>query len=1082
MKQLIFLLILMIWQILGLSAFASSWDSFEDFWAKLSALGISPASLQSQKGLTRYQLTRLLNAVECQDCTLPTLQQTEHFNQDFWSTFSALPGKDFRDIAFRDAKHNNTNYYYCVAYVWEQNYMRGYPQSTSPLCSGNFCGSRLVSKGEFYQTLVNLLATRLAPSYTLPRKEIKNWLQTLSKSSYQYRTFDSKEIDLINTSTTNTAPAKSTQELHLYLKYCTFNPSQCGFRNFKEISTGVRPLAQMNLLIKEGIITEIDTSEIANPIRSQEALQMLYQVYNLHTHCDFNLDYDCDGIKNHQDNCPHTYNPSQTNMDGDELGDVCDPDIDGDGESNPIGLVDETGNVNYALLYSEPLQDKTPLWSKREDQYHFLIIDNISAQAPFNVRMHIQSKTPPTQIERDFWDSKTQITQTPRTTHSYQQGGLYTIRAKISEKNGSKTLISNQVSLPKNTSPLFLSLTSVSISGQQAKITADALWNFDRYEWSNSASKESKSSSQLSDFSPKLLAWSRNNITLKAYKGEKLVAFASTDIKTLDGKFINTYLQIPKKSYQIEEKLSPILKLNGLSLSKITGTHRAFGAEKRENKNLTQSHRFSSAGNHQIIQKTLLNNWDTLISTATIGISENDENWPTAINLYYLSLKDKNLWLRLQPLSWTNINTATLNFTPQENLTKTNISWGESIYYRVGHNGTLTIKSNFKTNSTTLTSQGLVSLSPTSLGEKEQIFDESKMYAGLKCDLDQAKVPDIHDIDIDGDGIPNLLGMINYEKSDCSLIPGENVNQNLYQQHFWVCALDNCPFIHNKDQSDLNNNGIWDACESATPKCWDGKIDQGETCVSCPEDVGTCTSICGNGIAEAGETHQNCPEDLPSNSCGNGKIEKNLNEECDNATMNGKDNKCSLSCRLIKQNLPLCGNGIIDSGETCQNCAQDVKRCFSLCGNGTIESFLGEECDDGPLNGKNNSCSKQCLSLNRCGNGKIDPGETCISCAQDVPTCDADKDKIPDAIDECPSIPEDYNGVQDNDGCPEPPSQCEGENCPLVLPNCNSCPCQYVDFSNTIHKNDQIRAQLRDPQSKSHYTYSSFAWLQNFLP
>ena len=96
-------------------------------------------------------------------------------------------------------------------------------------------------------------------------------------------------------------------------------------------------------------------------------------------------------------------------------------------------------------------------------------------------------------------------------------------------------------------------------------------------------------------------------------------------------------------------------------------------------------------------------------------------------------------------------------------------------------------------------------------------------------------------------------------------------------------------------------------------------------------------------------------------------------------------------------------------------------------------------------------------------------------------TCDADGDKIPDPIDECPNIPEDYNGIQDSDGCPEPPSQCLGENCTLVSPNCNKCPCQYADFSNTLHPNDKVRARLRDLPTKKHYNFSNFAPLTSFI-
>jgi hypothetical protein len=44
-----------------------------------------------------------------------------------------------------------------------------------------------------------------------------------------------------------------------------------------------------------------------------------------------NLDNDNDGVLNVDDNCPNYYNPNQNNLDGDELGDGCDSDADGDG-------------------------------------------------------------------------------------------------------------------------------------------------------------------------------------------------------------------------------------------------------------------------------------------------------------------------------------------------------------------------------------------------------------------------------------------------------------------------------------------------------------------------------------------------------------------------------------------------------------------------------------------------------------------------------------------------------------------------------------------------------------------------------
>ncbi len=66
--------------------------------------------------------------------------------------------------------------------------------------------------------------------------------------------------------------------------------------------------------------------------------------------------------------------------------------------------------------------------------------------------------------------------------------------------------------------------------------------------------------------------------------------------------------------------------------------------------------------------------------------------------------------------------------------------------------------------------------------------------------------------------------MIKYERADCQLIPGDNVDAEVYKQHFGICSLDNCPLSTNAPQSDLNLNGIGDSCEEAT-SCGNGRID-----------------------------------------------------------------------------------------------------------------------------------------------------------------------------------------------------------------------------------------------------------------
>ena len=89
-------------------------------------------------------------------------------------------------------------------------------------------------------------------------------------------------------------------------------------------------------------------------------------------------------------------------------------------------------------------------------------------------------------------------------------------------------------------------------------------------------------------------------------------------------------------------------------------------------------------------------------------------------------------------------------------------------------------------------------------------------------------------------------------------------------------------------------------------------IDKGETCKTCPQDVGPCTAFCDNGKIEAAETCKNCEKDVKIClvSCGKGKIEEG--EICDDGDQNFHNGKCSVDCKPRDPKKPLCGNGEID--------------------------------------------------------------------------------------------------------------------------------------------------------------------------
>lgn len=61
-------------------------------------------------------------------------------------------------------------------------------------------------------------------------------------------------------------------------------------------------------------------------------------------------DADQDGVPDAEDNCPNTPNPNQADLDNDGIGDVCDPDADGDGFDQSIDCDDFNADVNNGAI------------------------------------------------------------------------------------------------------------------------------------------------------------------------------------------------------------------------------------------------------------------------------------------------------------------------------------------------------------------------------------------------------------------------------------------------------------------------------------------------------------------------------------------------------------------------------------------------------------------------------------------------------------------------------------------------------------------------------------------------------------
>jgi hypothetical protein len=57
---------------------------------------------------------------------------------------------------------------------------------------------------------------------------------------------------------------------------------------------------------------------IHRPIDGKTAVEAFGRIFPK-IQCDFDTDYDCDGVLNQNDNCPNHYNSSQTDTDKDKI-------------------------------------------------------------------------------------------------------------------------------------------------------------------------------------------------------------------------------------------------------------------------------------------------------------------------------------------------------------------------------------------------------------------------------------------------------------------------------------------------------------------------------------------------------------------------------------------------------------------------------------------------------------------------------------------------------------------------------------------------------------------------------------------
>jgi len=850
--------------------------------------------------ISRYDVTRLLNAVECLDCLNPAQPMINEYIRPFWSNFVATPWEDFRDILFREAFYREWSYYYCVAYAADNEYMNGFPVATSPICWWLFCGANNTTKAEFLQIIVNVVEKFTFEKYSINRQEVRNRRDWLDEWTYTHRYMNSLDDQRINAGIarcwSTTCPLADRWEFKTYRKYCTFELEKCWNRTFWFLQAWRWPVAELNVLEKENILTDQNVQNtIHDPVDWKVVLETFWKLFPIIS-CEFDNDYDCDNINNNFDTCPNAYNPRQRDLDQDWVWNVCDPDIDWDLITNPIWIVDDNDSIIISKYDSDMDNCLFTINTDQADandnrkgdacdglqEYVSLWIEPIIDQQDGPLSLWLQARAIGAfdSIIWDMWDGNTKQWET--IIHTYSQPGSYTVIAKANWLRNDAIAKTTVIVWESLSEPFGMQNTSETLQGSApfaAQLTHEILSDrslnteilindeVDRNLWS--ATSFNKSFPKAGNY----------KVTAVTKEWDEILAVTQYNIGVGDNA-LGSRLTTESIIAETEENITFNTIIEGnLDLNPVSYILREFwdGEQIRTN-SINYEKKFNEWWKKVVIQHIILENNDILTNFLTMYIEQ--ENTDSSNN--NISLKVEPWFIQegestfyetlLFNLSENQILQKVINFDDWtteifdwEEVEKTYpLAWiyfPSSTYYlescRVLHSSaTLVVTSN---------NTCLDALLNDTLDQ-------------FKCDLDTDGIPDVCDEDIDGDWNPNEIWLVLFEQDDCS-IDAQNINPGKTQEHLeWVCSIDNCPFVANSDQLDLNNDWLWDWCPELAPYAeelldpserdtdWDWYTDDRDACATlaenfnnvedadwCPEiwEDDPCTDIAENPFVNA---------------------------------------------------------------------------------------------------------------------------------------------------------------------------------------------------------------------------------------
>lgn len=852
--------------------------NYDDYLKNLESIWISKEITQNNQILYRNDVVRLLSTIQCEDCLHPSKEMITKYNASWWSNFITIPWNNFDDVIWNNYIWQKEDYYYCIAQAADRWVINWYPRDISPFCPWRFCGVNLVKQWELIQIIFNLKKNKPNATYNISRKTIETRLNNKSTQSIAAKNFTLSDrenlVRSIKECGGENCPVKSPEQFDLYAKYCTWNIWSCSMIDFQNIKEGQRPLAELNILLKEWVlnIVQADSIKPYEAAWSKQLLEYFYKIQQRNS-CIFDTDYDKDGVSNHQDNCPVIRNPSQFNNDADKFGDVCDEDIDGDGIINPLWLVNDFWFINPSISISgnSVWYDNCPLTpnTEQDDINKNWIWDRCESIVWDGTALWIEIENnwvllAPSKITLNaisswadcgswyFWNLWWWRIAQWKQVHEIFQGGMHEIGLIDCHDQIAYTTLFVHDSWSMLTQAKFaLELRANPGNGPDGYVTSvepilvgtcDSIVRTMDNNESASTTTQWTQSAKLKvqwKWSHSIQAFCMNNA------GKLVQAAAKTNVHV--DKSSSSQLSANNLTPPVGSAVKFTTKLKEASIKEISKIERDYGDNSTfKEKSLNTIHIYLDPWVKIVRQKITTTDGREMENIIQLYIVEkaktnniNEDNKPSTTwdsSKIWDNKKDNwspweslNEWdnwflanLKIKPYIWAIQEVFNFELVSKQSKRIKNILWNFWDWNSILSNWNTLKQNHFYKQPWTYQVSAFITLSnneQASYGSQITVvaqdlcnsYNQAKTKDQNKlCDKDKDKIPDICDSDLDGDGILNDIGLVLFDNADCSLT-GNNLNPQIIKNP--SPQSDNCPIQSNGDQNNTDGDNYWDSCD-----------------------------------------------------------------------------------------------------------------------------------------------------------------------------------------------------------------------------------------------------------------------------